>query len=229
MKKNSELQANVLYAIKWEPLLRATDIGVRAKNGVISLTGEVDSYIKKIEAENAAKNVIGVKAIIENIEVNIPNQWVKTDLEIANEIYSSLKKTWSLPEDKITINVENGWVTLGGEFHWNYQREAAKNAVYYLFGVKGITNDIKIIPESNDAIDQKDIEKAFEISAIDESAITVKVSGTTVTLSGVANSWYQRDEAERIAWKTSGICHINNELEIDYYYDFVSQLNFLRF
>ena len=218
MKTNSELQADVQNAIKWEPLLHAAEIGVTAKDGVVSLTGEVDSYTKKMEAENAAKKVIGVKALIEKIEVKIPSKWVKTDSEIVEEVFKALKKTWTLPKDKVTVKVENGWVSLEGELPWNYQREDAKSAVRYLSGVKGVNNNIKIKSESHDALEQKDVEKALRRSAIDDSEINVKVSGTTVTLSGSANSWYQKEEAERIAWKTPGIWHVNNELEIDYYY-----------
>lgn len=222
MKTNAELQTDVQNAIKWEPLLHAAEIGVTAKDGVVSLTGEVDSYVKKMEAENAAKKVIGVKALIEKIEVKIPTKWEKTDTEIVDEVLKALKKTWSLPKDKVTVKVENGWVSLGGELPWNYQREDAKSAVRYLSGVKGVSNNIKIKSESNDAIEKNMVEKALRRSSIDDSDINVKVSGTTVTLSGTANSWYQKDEAERIAWKTRGIWHVNNELEINYYYALVS-------
>jgi osmotically-inducible protein OsmY len=220
MKTNAELQTDVQNAIKWEPLLHAAEIGVTAKGGVVSLTGEVDSYVKKMEAENAAKKVIGVKALIQQIDVKIPSKWVKTDSEIVNEILKALNKTWSVPKDKVTVKVENGWVSLGGELPWNYQREDAESAVRYLSGVKGVSNNIKIKSESNDAIEKNMVEKALRRSSIDDSDINVKVSGTTVTLSGTANSWHQRDEAERIAWKTPGIWNVNNELEIDYAYSY---------
>lgn len=221
MKDNSELQIDVQNAIKWEPLLHAAEIGVTVKDGVVTLTGEVDSYIKKREAEDAAKKVIGVKALIEKIEVKIPSKWTKTDSEVATAVLDALKKTWSLPKDKITVKVEKGWVSLGGTLSWNYQRQDAKNAIRYLSGVKGVSNNIVIKSESHDAIEKRDVENALLRSAIDDSEINVKVSGTTVTLTGKVNSWYQRDEAERIAWKTPGIWHVNNELEIDYYYTFV--------
>lgn len=219
MKTNAELQTDVQNAIKWEPLLHSAEIGVTVKDGVVSLTGEVDSYTKKMEAENAAKKVIGVKALIEKIEVKIPSIWSKTDSEIVDEILKAFKKTWSLPKDKVTVKVENGWVSLGGELPWNYQRENARKAVRYLSGVKGVTNNIKIKSESHDAIEKRDVENALRWSSIDDSDINVAVTGTTVTLSGTAKTWYQRDEAERIAWKTPGIWHVNNELEIDYYYE----------
>jgi len=223
MKNNEELQNDVQNAIKWEPLLHAAEIGVTAKEGVVSLTGVVDSFAKKMEAENAAKKVIGVKALVENIEVKFPSTWTKTDAEIANEILSALKANWGVPKDKkIGVKVEDGWVTLEGELAWNYQREAAKGAVKYLKGVKGLNNDIKIKAESHDAIEQRDVENAIGRSwSVDDTDIHVKVSGTTVTLSGNVTTWYQKDEAARLAWNTPGIWHVKNDLEVDYYYALV--------
>ena len=221
MKNNEQLQTDVQNAIKWEPLLHAAEIGVTAKDGVVSLTGEVDSYAKKIEAENAAKKVIGVKALVEKIEVKFPDAWKKTNAEIAKEVLDALKASYSVPNDKVTVKVEDGWVTLEGELSWNYQREAAKHAVNYLTGVKGVSNNITIKSDIHDAIEKKDVENAIARSwSVDDLDISVAVSGTTVTLSGTVSSWYQKEEAGRIAWNTPGIWHVKNELLVDYYYAF---------
>lgn len=221
MKNNAELQTDVQNAIKWEPLLHAAEIGVTAKDGVVSLTGTVDSYAKKMEAETAAKKVIGVKALVENIEIKFLSSFTKNDAEIAQEVLTALSANLSVPDDKVTVKVEHGWVTLEGDLHWNYQRQAAKSCVNYLSGVKGVTNNIKIKSESHDAIERKDVEDAIGRSwSVDDSDINVSVSGNTVTLTGTVNSWYQREEAERIAYNTPGIWFVNNDLEIDYYYDF---------
>jgi osmotically-inducible protein OsmY len=175
MKNNSELQTDVQNAIKWEPLLNAAEIGVTAKDGVVSLTGVVDSYANKLEAENAAKKVIGVKALVENIEVKFPSAWSKTNIEIANEVLAALKSNWSVPKDKVTVKVKDGWVTLDGDLAWNYQREAARNAVSFLAGVKGVTNNIVVKAESHDAIEQKNVEDAIARSwSIDDNEIFVK-------------------------------------------------------
>jgi len=220
MKTNAELQKDVQDAIKWEPLLNAAEIGVTAKDGVVSLTGVVDSYIKKMEAEDEAKKVIGVKAVVEKIEVKFTNSFTKTNLEIANEALSALNLNWSVPKDKVTVKVENGWITLEGELPWNYEKDAAKSAVIHLTGVKGVNNDIKIKPENHDVIEQRDVENALARDlSNDESDIHVKVSGTRVTLTGTVKSWYHKEEAGRIAWKTPGICHVENHLKVDYYYE----------
>lgn len=219
MKNNEELQSDVQKAIKWEPLLHAAEIGVTAKNGVVTLTGEVDSYIKKMEAEHAVKRVTGVKALIENIEVKLPSRLKKTDTEVVSEVLKALKDSWSVPSEKVTVKVEKGCVTLGGELPWNYQREDATNAIHFLSGVSGVKNHIKIKSDSFNEIEEKEVENAIKRSAIDGSNIRVKANGTTVTLSGKVNSWYQKEEAERIAWKTKGIWNVDNQIELDYYFN----------
>jgi VCBS repeat-containing protein len=218
MKTNAELQKDVQDAIKWEPLLNSAEIGVIAKDGVVSLTGIVDSYAKKAEAEGAAKKIKGVKAIVENIEVHIPNSFMKSDVEIANEVVAALESNHSVPDGKVNVKVENGRVTLDGDLHWNYQKDAAKDAVSFLPGVKGITNNIMIKSKYHDKIEKKDIENALKRSVIDDSEIKVLVSGTVATLTGKVDSWPHKDEAGRIAWKTPGIWQVKNELDVDYEY-----------
>jgi len=219
MKTNEELQNDVQNAIKWEPLLNAAEIGVTAKDGVVSLTGVVDSYSKKLEAESAAKNVAGVKAVVEKIEIKFTNSWNKSNADIANEVITALKSNWSVPKDKVKVKVEDGWITLDGELPWNYQREAAKNAVNYLSGVKGVINNIKVISETHDEIEKEKVESALKLNwSLNSLDIKVKVSGNIITLTGIVNSWYQKEEAERIAWNTPGVWTINNELIVEFKY-----------
>ena len=221
MKTNEMLQKDVQDAIKWEPLLNAAEIGVTVKDGIITLTGTVDSYAKKIEAENATKNVAGVKAVVEKITVKVGTSWSKTDSEIATEVLNALKNSWEFPTHKIKVKVENGWVALSGDVNWNYQKEAAKNAVKYLNGVTGVNNNITIKTSNHDEIEKKDIEKAMERNwSLDDQDITVNVSGTKVTLTGTVNSLYQKEEAARIAWNTVGVWSVDNELVVEYEYEY---------
>ncbi len=218
MRSNSDLQKDVQNAIKWEPLMNAAEIGVTVKDGVVTLTGVVDSYSKKMEAEAAAKNVVGVKAVVEKIEIKYSNTWSKKDdNEVANEVLNAFKWNWQVPNDKIKIKVEKGWVTLEGELNWNYQREAAKDAVRNLLGVTGVTNNIKIKSETHDAIEKMDIENALTRNwSVSDQDIRVKVDGSKVTLEGIVNSPYQKEEAERIAWNAPGVWNVDNLLAIEY-------------
>jgi len=222
MKTNEELQKDVQDAIKWEPLLNAAEIGVAVKDGIVTLTGTVDSYLKKVEAEEAAKNITGVKAVVEKIEIKIGSYWSKTDNEIATEVVNAMKWNWEVPNDKVKVKVENGKVTLEGELPWNFQKEAAKRAVINLTGVTGVLNNITIKSDSKDDIEQSDIEDALRRNwSINEEDIDVAVSGSTVTLTGTVDSWYQSDEAERMAWNAPGVSKVKNELVVEYDYSLV--------
>jgi len=217
MKTNEVLQKDVQDAIKWEPLLNAAEIGVIAKNGVITLTGIVDTYAEKSEAEDAAKQVAGVKAVVEEIKVKPYNSGKKNDTEIATEVLNALKWSWEIPNDKVQVKVEDGWVTLSGELNWNYQKEAAKKLATNLVDVKWVTNNINIQSSTSANVEKEDIEQAFKRNwSLDNKDIIIHVSDNKVTLTGTVHSWYEKDEASRVAWKAPGIKAVDNELSIDY-------------
>ena len=220
MKTNAELQKDVQDAIKWEPMLNAAEIGVTVKDGIVTLTGEVDSFLKKTEAEDAAKNVAGVKAVVEKIEIKFGSTWgKKDDNEIADEIVNAFKWNLQVPNDKVRVRVEKGWVTLEGEVEWNFQRDAAKNAIKNLLGVTGVSNNIKIKADVNDAVEKADIESALKRHwSIYNDDINVTVSGHKATLTGTVDSWYQREAAGRIAYNAPGVWSVDNELLVEYDY-----------
>jgi osmotically-inducible protein OsmY len=185
MKSNEELQLDVQDAIKWQPLLKAAEIGVTAKDGIVTLSGTVNSFTKKMEAENAAKSVIGVKAVVEEIDVDFENSLRKRDEEIAEESLSAMKWNWSVPDERIKLKVEDSWVTLEGSVEWNYQREAAQKCVSDLIGVKGVTNKIKLESKMPDVVERTDIENALSRSwLVDDRKIKVSVNKNKVTLRG---------------------------------------------
>lgn len=218
MKTNEELQRDVQNAIKWEPQLHAAEIGVTAKDGVVTLMGTVDAYYKKIEAENAAKNVDGVKAVVEEIEIKYSSN-AMSDEDIANNVLKTLIDNWNVPHEKIQVKVEKGWVTLEGQVTWNYQKEAANKSVGHLTGVKGVTNRIKIKSEVEDEIEKKNIVRALASNwTLHSENIFIKVDGTKVTLTGAVSSLFQKDLAEKIVWKTPGIWSVDNQLIVEHKY-----------
>lgn len=220
MKTDSELQQDAIAELKWEPLLREAEIGVSVKQGIVTLTGTVDAYAKKAEAEDAVKRVVGVKVVVEKIEVKYGSDWAKKDdNDIATEIVNAFRWHLEVPSDKVTARVEKGWVTLDGQVEWNFQSEAAKDAVKNLSGVTGFSNNIKVKPQTENAIEKGAIESALKRNwSVSDQDIGVTVAGHKATLTGTVDSWYQKDEAGRIAWNAPGVWNVGNELVVDYDY-----------
>ncbi|MDI1255462.1 MAG: BON domain-containing protein [Flavobacterium sp.] len=216
MKSDEILQQDVTDALNWELLTAASAIKVSASNGVITLSGKVDHFAKKVQAETTVRNVAGVQSVVDNIDVTINTWEQKNDLEIKSELLNVFKWNWNTRNDTINVCVENGWVTLSGELEWNYQKEAAKTAASNLIGVKGVSNSIAIRSESDIEVQKESIERALKSHvAIDISNIKVAVSGHDLTLSGSVDSWFQKELAARIAWKAPGVFHVNNELLVE--------------
>lgn len=216
MKTDQEIQNDVMDELKWEPFLTASEIGVAVKNGIVTLSGTVDRYAKKIAAETAAKKVNGVKAVAEDIEVKLGTSSKKNDTEIAEAAIIALKWHSAMQENKIKISVENGWVTLEGDVDWEFQRNSAKYMVENLIGVVGITNNIKIktVVASTDV--KRKIASAFHRSAtVDSEKINITLEGTKVILSGKVRSFAEKKDAENAAWLAPGVNSIENKLEID--------------
>ncbi len=216
MKTDSQIQKDVMAQLKWEPFLNASEIGVAVKNGIVTLSGQVDSYLKKIAAEDAAKKIAGVKAIAEDIQIGISPANKKTDTEIAEAVVNALKWHTAVQEDKIKIKVENGLVRLEGEVEWEYQKTNATSAVVNLTGVLGVHNLIVVRPKIVSSSIEKRINEAFHRSAtIDSSKITAEVSGTKITLRGKVRSYTEKEDAENAAWNASGVTSVTNNLEIE--------------
>lgn len=219
MKTNSELQKDVIDELKWEPLLQGVDtqIGVSVKDGVVTLSGLVDSFYKKRVAERAAQRVKGVKVLASDIEVKLGSYGKKTDTEIAEAVRNALKWNTAVNEDKIEVKVDNGWVFLEGEADWRYQKNSAQKNVEHLMGVRGVTNNIVIKASSIDVNEiKRKITAAFHRDAtVDSSAIRMEASGDTVTLRGNVRSYAEKKEAERIAWSSPGVRHVDNQIKID--------------
>jgi len=156
--------------------------------------------------------------VVEKIELKFNDGWTKKDdNEIATEVVNALKWNWQIPGERVKVKVERGWVTLAGELPWNYQKEAVKDAVKNLLGVTGVSNNITIKSDVQDQIEKRDIEGGLRRNwSINDKDITVKASAHKVTLTGSVDSWYQKDEAGRIAWNAPGVWNVDNELVVNY-------------
>src|SRR3954468_14950031 len=128
MRDDEDLQRDVLEELAWDPSVHAVEVSVRVKDGVVTLTGSVRSYADKFAAEEAAKRVHGVRAVVNELEVKLPGSSQRTDEEIAAAAVNALRSHLSVPADKIKVTVSKGWVKLEGEVEWQYQKIAAENA-----------------------------------------------------------------------------------------------------
>lgn len=216
MKSDVQIQKDVMEELKWEPFLKASEIGVAVKNGIVTLSGQVDSYPKKLAAENAAKKIAGVKAIAEDIQIGVSPAYNKTDTEIAEAVLNALRWHTAVQEEKIKIKVENGNVRLEGEVEWEYQRNNAKAAIENLTGVRSVINFISVKPLITPSEIQQKISAAFHRSAtIDSGKITAEVMGSKVILSGKVRSFIEKEDAETAAWNAPGVTSVESKIEIE--------------
>jgi len=215
MKTDHLIQEDILEALKWEPFLNETEIGVAVKNGVVTLSGMVDSYAKKLSAEKVAMNVSGVKAIAEDIQVGVSLSDEKTDTEIAEAILNALKWHVAVQEDRIKIKVESGIVKLEGQVDWLYQRNNAKTAIQNLVGVKAVINLITISPKVAQADISEKISAALKRNAlVDADKISVEIKGSKAILNGKVRSMIEKEDAELAAAAAYGISSVENNLEV---------------
>jgi osmotically-inducible protein OsmY len=215
MYNDTTLQKNVIEELAWEPALTTTEIGVAAKDGVITLSGKVRTYSQKYAAEKAVHRVAGVKAVAEDLEVHLLPEHTRNDTELAHAVLNAFTWNVAVPEDKIQVDVEDGWVTLRGQVQWDFQRRAAEGSIRSLAGVRGVSNLIAVTPHVSVADVKGKIESALKRHAeVDSQRIQVSASDGKVTLRGKVRSWTERDDAERAAWAAPGVRQVEDLLTI---------------
>jgi osmotically-inducible protein OsmY len=218
MERTDEaIQRDILEELKWDARVQPNEIGVAVKDGVVTLTGWVDSYTKKWVAERAAHRVRGVVAVANDLEVHLPSSAERTDTDIAKAATRALEWDALVPIEKLEVTVSKGWVTLKGEVSWQFEKREAERAVRRLSGVRGVSNLItvrpRITPSPQDL--KRRIEDALVRSAeTDAERITIDTEGTHVVLRGTVRAWAEKEEAERVAWSAPGVTSVDNRIVV---------------
>jgi osmotically-inducible protein OsmY len=215
MSQDRQLQEAVLAELSWDRSIEAAHIGVAASSGIITLTGNVNSFAEKHAAEMAANRVKGVKAVIEKIEVTLPFEHQYGDDQLIIAIIERLAWNTSVPNDSVKVVVEKGWVTLSGEVDWHHQKEAAEQDIKHMAGLVGISNRIMIKSHLNiQDLTHKITSALHRAWFFKDNNVKITTNNGHVHLMGTVHSPTDRINAQRIAWGTPGVTHVKNDIAI---------------
>jgi osmotically-inducible protein OsmY len=215
MKTDAQLKADVMDELTWDPVINASHIGVMVEEGVVTLTGHLDTFAEKHAAEHAVRRVAGVRGIAMELDVKLSPSHERSDSEIAGAATEALRLNPLVPRGKVQVEVESGWVTLSGEVDWAYQFATAEQCVRPLAGVRGLFNEITIRPRVDGDDIARQIAAALERQAQREARhIGVEVEGGVVTLSGKVHSMAEHDAVMGVAFSTHGVAHVVDHLQV---------------
>ncbi|MBM0261008.1 BON domain-containing protein [Micromonospora sp. 4G55] len=216
-RTDQDIQTDVLDELTWEPRVSPAEVGVTVAEGVVTLTGRVDSYAAKWAAERAAHRVARVRAVANDLAVRITPSAERTDTEIAGAAERALEWDAFVPVEDLEVTVADGWVTLRGGVEWEYQRRAAERVVGRLTGVRGVSNGITVrpsTPPTGAELPDRIVDALARSGATEPDRISVRVYGDTVVIDGLVHSVPERDEVERIVWSAPGIREVHNHVTV---------------
>ena len=216
MKTDGQLRTDVQAELDWEPSISdAESIGVAVEGGIVTLEGTVRNFSEKWAATDAAERVADVKGINNELNVQLPDDHNRMDTDIARAAVEALRWNVNVPEDRVNVEVDNGFITLRGQVNFQFQKQAAEDAVAYLIGVTGVANEITVKPDVSVGAIKEQIESAFKrTTQLDASQISVEATGNKVTLRGEVSTWSERSKAEDVAWRAPGVYDVENDIEI---------------
>jgi osmotically-inducible protein OsmY len=216
MRKDHELQKAVMEQLDFDPAINASHIGVAVRDGVVTLGGHVPSLSDKARAETSAGLVSGVKAVVDQIAVELPGHCETPDEIVARRAYERLASNSKVPIDRVHLSVEGGIVTIRGDVDWEFQRASALYDLQHLDCVRDIRNELVIRPPVEGALIAERIHEALDRLGLSSgTSIAVETSGSEVSLSGAVNSWQERRLAEHVAWSLPGVSHVKNRITVN--------------
>jgi osmotically-inducible protein OsmY len=215
VKTDADLKREVEAELAWDPAVQSTAVGVAVKNGVVTLTGHLDTYSEKWAVEKALRRVEGIKAIALELDVRLSPDHQRSDTDIARAAEHALQWHTQVSADAVRITVDRGWITLQGEVDWHYQRRSVEKAVRHPKGVTGVSDEISLRRQPTPADLAQRVRQALIRQAVREvKHMDIKVHDGVVTLRGTVHSWHERDAAQGVAWSAPGVRQVVNELQI---------------
>lgn len=215
MASDTQVRDNVEAELDWDARVDSRQIGVAVKDGIATLTGHVGSYAERRAAEEAALSVAGVKAVANDIRIDLPFDGKRTDADIAQAAIDALALNVTVPSNAVKVSVHDGWITLDGQVPTWYQKTVAEDALIHMRGVMGISNHITVRSQPSVHDVERKIKAALHRRAqLDANSIHVTAKDGTVTLEGEVGSWSERGEAEFAAWQAPGVANVVDNLSV---------------
>ena len=215
MESDTQLKADVTDELTWDCAINANNIGVMVADGVVTLTGHLDTFAEKHAVERAVRRVAGVRGIAMELDVKLSADHERSDSEIARAAAEAIRLNSLVPDGRVQVEVENGWVTLTGQVDWSYQLASAGQCLRPLAGVRGLFNEITVKPRVKGADIEKEIIAALTRQAVREARhIGIEVEGAVVTLSGNVHSLAEHDAAVGVAFSAPGVSRVIDHLQV---------------
>jgi osmotically-inducible protein OsmY len=215
MPIDGHLQQAVLAELRWEPSVTAAHIGVIANEGVVIVTGRVETFGEKHAAETAAGRVKGVEAVADEIAVKLPFERTRGDGDIAAAALERLAwDPWVQP-NAVTVTVDKGWITPAGAVSCHDQLDAVEQNLRRLHGVTGLSNQIVVKPTMSGKNTIEGIQQALHRAWLPgDHAFQVTADGGKIRLTGTVGAPHDRLVAEDIAWRAPGTTYVGNDIII---------------
>lgn len=214
-KTDQQIYSDIMESLAFQPDLDESNITIGVRDGMVTLGGFVNFYPEKSIAEQTVKNIEGVRAVAEDIEVYLPDFAERSDHQIANAALNALAWNVMIPADRIELIIENGVVTLLGTVGWWYQKDAAEDAIRTLIGVKRVINQIEIASSLMVEDVPQQIRHELERQGFaDARNLTIDVEGSTIIIKGTVRNWQEWNLVNRVATSVAGVAIVENDLAI---------------
>jgi osmotically-inducible protein OsmY len=215
MRADHDLQKLVLEQLDCDPQVNSSHIGVIARNGLVTLTGHVPTLAEKVAAETSAGMVRGVRAVVDQLVVEPRQQALTSDEVIADRASARLATNSAVPAGRLHVSVSDGIVTVRGRVDWQFQRDAARDDLHRLDGIRRVVDEVEVASPIGETIASDIVQKALgRVAPPHCQTVTVSCDGTVVTLSGTIPSWYERSAAEQAAWTVPGVSAVVNDIVV---------------